>query len=771
MIRPQFTLDLNDELILDFFAGGGGGSTGIEAALGRHVDYAVNHDRYALGMHRINHPQSVHLIEDVFDVNPWDLCRGRKVGLAHFSPDCKHFSKAKGGKPLDKKIRGLVLYMLRWAKYGARVMTMENVEEIAKWGPLKWMLKNGQWGWYPDPDHMGRTWLAFLSCLREGIDSYHPDLQEILDVVGDFVSREDLIRGFGRSYEHREVRACDHDTPTIRKRLFLITRNDGRPIVWPEATNAAPHKITPDMTRRGILPYRMIAECIQWDLPCPSIFLTKAEAKLLGFNVKRPLVPSTLQRLAAGIGKYVMHSGDPFIVSLTHQGGDRVESITEPAKTVTGAKRGEKGLCSPVMVQTGHYSTNSHMVKGAHEPMRTQATGASHAVGTAVLAPLITEHANGSSPRNMPVSEGLRTQCAQVKGGHFALACGTLVHTAHGERSQDGKKRGRGAHDLRESMPTALGTNDCALGAVTLGAGGPAYSGKPRSITAPGNAQTTESHAAIGMIKLRGGVRTHLHAPAVTEPGHVVSAGGQHHGLFAANLIRQFGESVGQEVGTAGPTVMPGGQGKTALLAAALAQHNGGFNETPAHPVTEPVTTLSSKGSQQQLIAASVVDYYGSEADGQAVDKAARTVRTRDGAALAESYLLHRLTPEQEAGALRVAKFLREYGVEFEGPYAMVHGYVIVDIGMRMLTPRELFRAQGFPDSYVIDHGYVVNPQTAEVERIEFTKEQQIRFCGNSVCPNVMRDLVRANVPELATWFNGERPKSKVRRQPMLQPA
>eukprot|EP01031_Cornospumella_fuschlensis_P010612 gene10612-12991_t len=181
-------------------------------------------------MHRINHPQTVHHCADVFEIDPWTITEGRPVGLAHFSPDCKHFSKAKGGKPLDKRIRGLVLVMLRWAAIRSRVMTMENVEEIVTWGPLIEKLgKDGQMGWYPDPDNKGRTWQAFLACLSTGIDPHHPDLPEILDVLcGAGPSperahwRQLLIKGFGYRYEHREIKAYRHGTPTIRNRLFMV---------------------------------------------------------------------------------------------------------------------------------------------------------------------------------------------------------------------------------------------------------------------------------------------------------------------------------------------------------------------------------------------------------------------------------------------------------------------------------------------------------------------------------------------------------------------
>lgn len=703
MIRPQFSLDLNNELFVDNFAGGGGVSTGIERALGRHVDHAINHDSCALGMHRINHSQTIHHCEDVFEIDPRALAEGRPIGGAWFSPDCKHFSKAKGGKPLNKKIRGLVLVMLRYARYGARVMFMENVEEIQTWGPL---LKDGR----PDPKHKGRTWKAFLACLGSGIAPDHPDLAEILEVLDGSVTREELTRGFGYQFEYREIRACDYGSPTIRKRLFMVARRDGRPIVWPEVTHAkAP-------APRGLKPWRTIAECIDWQLPCHSIFLTGAEAKVA--RCKRPLANATLKRIATGIDRYVLKSAKPFLVSLTHQGGDRIEGVDEPARTITGAHRGEKALIAPtLMVNTTH-----HNGAAVDSPTPTIPTGGHHALVEATVAPVITEHANGSSQRSMPADEPMRTQCAQVKGGHFALIAGTMVQTGYGER------KGQAPRALDVEKP---------LGTVVSG-------GK-------------HAVAAANLVKLRG----KNVGNGCDEPVRVVSAGGNHHGLVAASVVRHFGESVGQSVDGPAPTTVAGGGGKTGLISACLAQHNGGFNAVPARPVDEPISTVSSRGSQQQVVAASLAAYYGNDEDGQAVDEPARTITTKDRLGLVESHCVNILTSEQIAGAHRVAKFLREHGVQFEGEFAMVAGYVIVDIGMRMLTPRELFRGQGFPEEYIIDRAWLIHPQTGALREVKLTKEQQIRMCGNSVCPDVAEALVRANLPEMATWYRGELTKKK----------
>lgn len=802
----QQILDLADELIVDNFAGGGGASTGIELALGRHVDLAINHDPEALGMHAMNHPQTLHLPEDVFSVDPRKVTKGRPVGLAWFSPDCKHFSKAKGGKPVDKKIRGLSLVILNWvATARPRVIFMENVEEIQTWGPL---LKSGR----PDPAHKGRTFRAFVDILGPGIAPDHPDLPEILDVVGDVATKEQLCRGFGYKLEHRILRACEYGTPTIRKRFFMVSRCDGRPIVWPEATHRAVGKV-----RDGIMvdverlkPERTAAECIDWHLPCPSIFLTKEEGRLV--RCKRPLVHASLSRVAKGIGRYVIHSKKPFLISVTHQGDDRVTSVDEPMRTVTGANRGEKAVVAPYFVPR---------------------YGERH----------------GQEPRTMPVDGPISTIVPTANGA--TLVAPVLAHTAHGEVDRKGKKRGRGAREVTEPLPGVLGTRDVALVAPILanvanskttgrapnawspeepvrtvtsangfavvapvlahaqhgGAVRPgdaplhtiAASTKDQNqviavhltkfntgsvgseVTAPvptipagshapdtrGGAATPHGLVAASVVKLRGDNVGH----AMQEPTHTASAGGQHHGVVECKLARKGGYRLPTFEEWKG--VYPDGtreeferlyaaNGEHAQkLAAFIAQHNGGFNTTPGHAATEPVSAISSKGSQQNVVAVGMVKYYGTDQDPR-LEEPAHTARTKShlGVMHAEGFVPP-LTETQLAGARRVAAFLREYGVEFEGEFATltVDGitYVIVDIGMRMLTPRELFRAQGFPDSYIIDRAYVVdkdgiiriNPETGRLLERVLTKEAQIRMCGNSVCPPVACALVRANVPEL----------------------
>lgn len=307
-------------LIVDNFAGGGGASTGIEKALGRPVDISINHDAKAVAMHAANHPWSRHLCENVFAIDPWDVCGGRTVDLAWFSPDCTHHSKAKGGKPRKKSIRGLAWIVHRWARtVRPRVIMLENVEEFEDWGPLT---ADGR----PCKERRGQTfrfWKAGLERL-----GYHVEI--------------------------RRLRACDYGAPTIRKRLFMIARCDGEPIVWPKPTHGP-----------GLKPYRTAAEIIDWSIPAPSIFLSKEEGRALG--CKRPLADATMRRIARGVMRYVIDAAEPFIIPVTHQGDTRTYPISEPMRTVTGAHRGELALVTPFVSYAQHGGGN----RAAGDPLHT----------------------------------------------------------------------------------------------------------------------------------------------------------------------------------------------------------------------------------------------------------------------------------------------------------------------------------------------------------------------------------------------------------------
>lgn len=347
MIKPQFILPLATELVIDLFAGGGGASTGIEQAIGRHVDIAVNHDPEAVSLHEVNHPQTRHFVSDVFEVDPRTVTGGQPVGLLWASPDCTFHSKARGGKPYRdrnkaRRRRGLAWVVCKWAReVQPRVICLENVEEFQHWGPLN---EDGQ----PCPHRRGTTFRRWVAQLRN----------------------------LGYEVEWRELRACDFGTPTIRKRLFLIARRDGLPIVWPEQTHSAPDSLP--VQQRRLKPWRTAAECIDWSIPAPSIF-----------ERERPLAEATLRRIAKGIQRYVIDAAEPFIVEFANRSREGLDPLGKPLRTVTATPEGGSfALCSPTLVQTGYGERpgQAPRVPGLDKPLGTVVGGQKHALVTAMLA-------------------------------------------------------------------------------------------------------------------------------------------------------------------------------------------------------------------------------------------------------------------------------------------------------------------------------------------------------------------------------------------------
>lgn len=339
-----------NEIIVDNFAGGGGASTGIEIAIGRSVDIAINHDPAAIAMHRANHPATEHYTEDVWKVDPVEACAGRPVALAWFSPDCKHHSKAKGGKPVSKKIRGLAWVAVKWAKaVHPRVIMLENVEEFQDWGRLD--EKNR-----PDPRYKGETFRRFVGQLEK----------------------------LGYHVEYRLLRACDYGAPTIRKRFFLIARCDGRRIVWPEPTHAAPDSLEVAVGIKK--PWVPVADVLDFSLPCPSIFASSKEImEQYGIRAVRPLSENTMRRIAKGIMKFVVNNPKPFIVSIAQTGfaGDgRQYSVGEPLRTVVS--KAEHCVCVPVLMRNNENAVGSD----AREPIGTITTGGHHML----IAPSIIQY-------------------------------------------------------------------------------------------------------------------------------------------------------------------------------------------------------------------------------------------------------------------------------------------------------------------------------------------------------------------------------------------
>lgn len=582
--------DLYGEIIVDNFAGGGGASTGIEIATARSVAIAINHDPAAILMHRTNHPYTEHLQASVWDVDPKAVCRGRPVGLAWFSPDCKHFSKAKGAALVDRKIRGLAWITLRWAaEVRPRVIILENVEEFQTWGPVR----KGK----PVKKLAGTTFRKFIRQL------------------------EDL----GYTVEFRELVAADFGAPTSRKRFYMIARCDGKPIVWPKPTHS---KTGTD----GLKKWRCAAEIIDWGLPCPSVFATKAEIMdRYGLKAVRPLAKNTMRRVIRGVDKFTIRSGKPFIVPTGYgerKGqAPRVHDIDAPVPTIVST--GKENLCRPLLTPV-------------------TVTNTSNSVGGTVGAPV---HTVTTAGNQMLVTPFL-AECNHSGGGHIAP-----VTDAH------------------------------------------------KTITA----KHTGGIVAPALIQYHTEQTEHVRASGLGTPINTVDASNRY-GLTCANLVEYY---------------------------------------TGGRPldIKDPMHTVTSH-DREALIAAHVVKFKGDNL-GHGADDPMQTVTTSAGEfAVCKAYLAKMHGGDDLGYWPEIRALLNEFcGYELAEDDVLlleIKGvlYYIADIGLRMLSPRELYNAMGFPPDYIIDRDYLGN---------EYKKSAQVARCGNAVCPPVASALVRANLPE---WCN-----------------
>lgn len=593
MIRPQFSLDLNEELIVVLFAGAGGMCHAIERAFGRHVDIACNHNAVALAVHRINHPQTKHYICDVFELDPREATGGRPVGHLHLSPDCTHFSQAAEGQPRDEEIRSLSWVLRYWTgTVKPRIVTLENVKQMRKWGPLiakrckltGRVIKRDKTVAAPGEIVPRREQFLVPDPKREG--EYWRKLMRFIEVDGYRHDDNNLV-------------AADYGAPTTRDRLFMVCRHerDPRPIIWPEITHAK-------KPVGALKKWRPAAQCVNWSLPVPSIF-----------SRKRPLVDATCKRLARGIMDFVIMHPDPYIVDF---------------------QNGETGT-----------------------PFRTDA--------------------------------------------------------AHGDGQPQGvKRRGAGAHDLREPIGSPARTNSFGL-AVPL---------------------------VVPICQTNGG-----------------------------NKVGSAGEPF--------PTMTahPKG-GHLALAAAFMAQHNGGnYADNHGHDIREPFSTMTGRATQQQLVTAHLA-HLRNNCHGRDIREPVRTI-TAGGQhhALVECDLVPTLTPEQEEGALRCAAFLMRYyshggqwgDLRMPMPTATtrdrlalvtvwIQGIprVIVDIGMRMFSARELYNGMGFSPSFIIERGLFQLPD-GRLEERPITATMQKELCGNAVSPPPAEALLLANAPEFVCFGKGEK--------------
>lgn len=397
---------INGELIVDNFAGGGGASTGIELATGKSVDIAINHDPEAIRMHKANHPNTKHYCEDVWQVDPVKACKGHPVGLAWFSPDCKHFSKAKGGKPKDKFIRGLAWVACRWAGLvRPRVIMLENVEEFKTWGPLNR-------GHHPIKAKQGKTFEKFVQQLQN----------------------------LGYEVQFRELVAANYGAPTMRKRFFMIARCDGNPILWPEPTHAPRDS---EEVKAGLLkPYVGAYTQIDFSRPCPSIFDTSQEIKeKYGIRAVRPLAPKTMERIARGLKKFVLDNPEPFIIQCNHGGKRRPNDIREPMPTITG-KHGY-GIVEPKLTPYLSVNRENHFGSDMREPVHTITASNQHMLMTPTLIQYHSENAKGEV-RGQTIEDPIMT----VDGSNRYGLVTSFLHKYY-----DGGYKGAG-DSIKNPLPT-----------------------------------------------------------------------------------------------------------------------------------------------------------------------------------------------------------------------------------------------------------------------------------------------------------------------------
>lgn len=584
---------INGELVVDNFAGGGGASTGIELATGYSVDIAINHDPEAIKMHKVNHPNTKHYCENVWEVDPVKACKGHPVGLAWFSPDCKHFSKAKGGKPVEKNIRGLAWVVLKWAALvRPRVIMLENVVEFQTWGPC-----------IPIRDKdTGRVIVSMVG--RHDREKNEPrtrvaDPGEVVPVDRQIFQPDPKRSGqtykkwrkqleaLGYEIDTKELVAADYGAPTMRKRFFMIARCDGKPIVWPEPTHGPADS---EEVKKGLLkPYVGAYTQLDFSLPCPSIFDTSEEIKeKYGIRAVRPLAQKTMDRIARGLKKFVLDNPEPFIIQCNHSGKRRPNDIREPMPTITG-KHGY-GIVEPKLAPYMGTNTTNHPGGNCKDPIHTITTG--------------------------------NQQC---------LISPTLIQY-HSETAQ-GEVRGQ---TIKDPIMTVDGSNRYGLVASFLHKyydGG--YTGAGDTVENPLPTVTSWDHnslCAVNLIQMN----NHCDGRDVKEPIPTITAGDGHFGEVRAFLIKYYGQGTGQDV-------------------------------------KEPLDTVTSR------------DRFGLV-----------TINGTD--------------------------------------------YQIVDIGLRMLEPKELYGCQGFPDDYIIDHDYTGKT---------YPRSEQVRRCGNAVCPPIPAALVKANLPEL----------------------
>ena len=585
--KTQYGLGFNqqdDEIVVDFFCGGGGAGTGLEMGLGRAVTVAKNHSPAAISMHTVNHPHAKHFTTDVFEGDPDTECGGRAVGWFHMSPDCTHHSQAAGGQPRKREIRNLSWIGLKWAGMKQpRVISLENVKQILQWGPLVAkrckstgrVIKLGggtaetgevvpvsEQFLVPDPKRRGQTWAVFVA-----------ELQRLGYIV-----------------EWRVIKACDFGAPTSRERLFMIARCDGQPIVWPEPTHAK-------NPAKGQQKWRTAAECIDWTIPSKSIF-----------GRKKDLAPATLRRVAKGMRKFILDAANPFIVPIANWSGESVQSADEPLRTVTSWPRGGSfDMACPIIAPGTNQGSDRVNDPGAPLPT---ITCANRGELTLISPVMVGVGGQGYSGKPVTIDQPAGTLMTQ---NHRAIAAAHLVKFRF---SDEGKA-------LDEPLPTitsggnykrpagaahAMGISTVFMAQMNGGFNTTAAKSIEAPMTTVTNTGSQQQLVTANLVHLRG----NCDARDLNDPLHTISAGGTHHGLMTAFLERQFGASIGQDLNDPAPTITAGGGGKSSVV------------ELQLSPEVE---------AGALWVAAFLISYYGTENVSDA-NEPAPTITTRDRLAL-----------------------------------------------------------------------------------------------------------------------------------------
>jgi DNA (cytosine-5)-methyltransferase 1 len=690
-MKLDLGLGPTDEISVELFAGAGGISAGAKM-IGFKFDIAINHNPVALAIHKANFPDTIQMINDVFEYHPLMVTRGAYVKHLHMSPDCTYHSRAKGKKKVLKRhvicgdhcsvdhtqltqntaerIRGLGWVGVGWAmSVRPRRITLENVSEFQQWGPT---IEDKDGDIVPDPERAGQTFEAFKAVLTTGITKDHPTLPEIRRFLKPFLGpdydEQKLINGLGYDIQFMERTASNAGAPTKRTRLYMMARCDGIPIKWRGPKYGDPDT---DAVKNGALkPWRPVGDCIDWSIPAPSIFETKEEIKeKLGVNVRRPLAQNTLKRISKGAIKYAFETDKPYIVKVNHSYDSfRGQDVDSPIQTITN-KHGY-ALATPYIVKNMH----NNIPTSAQRPLPVILTGNHHYL----CIPFITGIDNKSSAASVwSYASPLTTIVTEKRHAITAIYVMNQKGTDH------------------KRMPIGNSAFDPAT-----------------TIT------QNDTHALV------------------TVEGFI-----QHH----------YGMSIGQS--PYDPASAIASQNKHSIIATHCIKMKG---TNLGYPCDGPAQVITSGGLHHGIVTAHMMKFYGTNVTGQGVDEPAHVITAKERFSLIAESLMHPpMTEEQRYKAWMIARMVEEYAdvpVPFIGAVPLPRrryvttrfGAIVYDIGMRMLTERELYTAQGFPTDFIFDPMVEVIDKKGNVKLRPVTKSEAVAACGNSVPPQEGADLIGA---------------------------